>query len=382
MHIPSTISIEELVCHESFQQYCLGSNIDAQLLWEDWLASNPARSKDFDEAKKLFYIVSAEQGNRLDQLNQLKAGIQQSESFRSILSAPSKAKTGIAVSRRLTLPVVYRLSGGIAAALLICALFYLFPIQPSQKHTALDYSKVQAEIISSDNSPRKTVVLADGSVITLRSNSSLKVLPGFNKSNREVWLSGEAFFDIQHDTLHPFIVHTLWTEIKVLGTIFNVQAYPGALSTETSLITGSVEVKLKNHSQETIFLKPNQKLINSIAYAGKQAVIEKPFEIQPLSDHLTLVSAPETAWVRGRLEIDDQPLSEIAQRLEEWHGIRVRFEDEAVKNYRYSGVFEDENVINTLKALQLSYPFDFTVAHNNIIISRQKDRIPAKSEHN
>lgn len=382
MFIPLNISIEELVCQESFQQYCLGSDLNAQLIWEEWITNNPSRTKDIEEAKKLFYILSAKQGNRLEQLNQLKIGIQQSESFRNLLSDPIEVETTLPVRRLIPFPAVYKFSAGIAAVLLIGLLFYVFPFQTANKHTASNINQEKSETFSNVNLPRKTFVLADGSVVTLRSNSSLKLLPSFNKSKREVWLSGEAFFDIQHDTLSPFVVHTLWTDIKVLGTTFNVQAYPNASATETTLLTGSVEVKLKAFPEETILLKPNQKLVNATPNEGTRGSNEKSFTIQSLPNQPAVKSTKETAWVRGRLEIDNQPLSVIAKKLEEWHGISIAFEDEKVKSLRYSGVFENENIINTLLALQLSYPFAFKIEHDTIIISMQKDRAPTKTEHN
>lgn len=376
MHIPSDISIEALVCHDSFQRYCLGSSMAEQLFWQEWLQNNPARCDDFEEAKKLFYIISARQGNRLEQLRQLKSGIQQSEAFKNILSAPVAEKEATTAGRPVAFAAIYKYAGGMAAAALVLLLFYFLLYLPSPTNNAPHKQQAQMQMISSGASPRKTVVLADGSVITLRKNSILKLLPGFNSSNREVWLSGEAFFDIRHDAGHPFVVHALFTDIKVLGTIFNVQAYPGVASTETSLLKGSIEVTLKKYPAKSIILKPNQKLVSRLSGTGIPTSIEKPFEVTSLNKQPAVHPAEETAWVRSRLDIDNEPLSLIAKRLEKWYGIRITFADEEVKSYRYSGVFENENVTSSLKALQLSYPFAFEVEQDKIIISKQKNKAP------
>jgi ferric-dicitrate binding protein FerR (iron transport regulator) len=80
--------------------------------------------------------------------------------------------------------------------------------------------------------------------------------------------------------------------------------------------------------------------------------------------------AKEIAWVRSRIKIEDEPLEQIAARLQAWYGIPIIFTDNETKGYRYSGTFESETVVKALEALQLSYPFNFRVEKDTIVIGK------------
>jgi transmembrane sensor len=125
---------------------------------------------------------------------------------------------------------------------------------------------------------RKTLskmILADGSSVTLNADSRLKYPASFDGPTREVYLTGEAFFDIQKDPDHPFIIHTDKMIIRVLGTSFNVKSYPGDASMETTLLQGSVEVTFPDRPADKIILRPSDKLVirNTPATADSADVI-------------------------------------------------------------------------------------------------------------
>jgi transmembrane sensor len=103
---------------------------------------------------------------------------------------------------------------------------------------------------------------------------------------------------------------------------------------------------------------------------AKTPATENPFRIVPMSVDPVNHKAQEIAWIRNRLKIEDEPLEAIASKLQQWYGIEISFADSTVKTYRYSGTFESETVVKALEALQLSYPFNFQVDKEKIIISK------------
>jgi ferric-dicitrate binding protein FerR (iron transport regulator) len=251
--------------------------------------------------------------------------------------------------------------------LLTAALWLLLPRRadvPGQK-TALKLN------ISSGNEPRKTVVLPDGSVVTLHSNTTLTLAEGFGHTGRELTLAGEALFDIARSDQHPFIVHTAAVNVEVLGTLFNLNAYPQAGYTETSLFRGKVAVSLKDHPEQKVILTPSQKSVvfNSTGKMDKP-VADSPLKKVSLSVDPVNHKAKEIAWVRNRIKIEDEPLETIAGKLQAWYGIPIVFTDNETKGYRYSGTFESETVVKALEALQLSYPFNFRVEKDTIVIGK------------
>lgn len=354
-------SVEWLLCEESFQQYCLGTNAESQNLWEQWIIENPDKKVEFFEAKRLFFVLSAQQGNREQQLTDLKSGIAQIADFKSQFDAQELEFFNVRPIKKSKLNLT-SISLVAASLLLIASLFVYFNYLNLDGQNVLEFS--------SGRSSRRTVILEDGSVITLRRNSRLKLSPTFDNNEREVWLTGEAFFNISHNKAKPFIVHAGENNITVLGTIFNVMAYPNASFTETTLLEGMVRITHNLDSELLVILKPHQKLVSKTSSEKKklqpnQSVVVKP-EVMLVKNN----SGTETKWVRNKMSIEDESLKEIANKLENFYGVKIQINDEEVGKYRYSGVFENESLIKTLEALQLSYHFNFKAEQNKISISK------------
>ena len=370
MRMPNDdFSVEELVCNDNFQQYCLGSDLKIQILWDEWIRDRPGRALDFEEAKKIVGLLTARQGSKTVQLEDLRKGIKQREIFDELITTRAGA-TPIVLPKKTDR--IYRYLAGLAAAGIIAVSSVLL-FQGKQPAENLFSKNVSGKSISSGSAIRKTVMLPDGTLITIGKESTIRLNQNFSTGNRELWLSGEAFFDVKHDPQHPFVVHTISSDIRVLGTVFNVKAYPGDTTMETTLIRGSVRVDAKKHTNYSITLKPDEKLISYKPTGAKQDINHSFYSILPVKNRSTGTGKPdEIKWVRNRLDIEDEPLSVIARKLQQWYGITIVVTDDEVKNYRYSGVFESENVLKTLEALQLSYPFQFTVTEDKITINKSK----------
>ncbi|SHF78240.1 FecR family protein [Pedobacter caeni] len=354
-------NVEELICNESFQEYCLGTSLENQMHWREWMARYPHRQNDIAEAEKIVMILNVKQGSRIEQLKALRSGLTQSETFRSAIFRKEELKPKHSRS--------YLFLSSVAAAMLI-GIAFLYFYKPSFLGVNKD-DEVKSTFFHSGKALRKTIILKDGSVITLARESSIRLPEDFNSSKRELWLNGAAFFDVKHDTAHPFIVHTTFNDIKVLGTTFNVKAYADSALIETALIQGMVRINSKKYPGYFVVLKPNQKLVS--LNAPVKNTKEKPgleYQVSELKNSPEDVAPPEVQWVRKRLDIDNLPLSVIAQRLQDWYGIEILIREDEVRNYRYSGVFENETILKTLEALQLSYPFRFEIKGDKIYIHK------------
>lgn len=164
-----------------------------------------------------------------------------------------------------------------------------------------------------------SIQLADGSTVKLNAESSLKFPTNFPDSIREVWLSGEAYFDIKQDSSKHFIVHTLTTNIIVRGTEFNVNAYAYQNSVKTTLLKGSVEISYQGNSR---FIHPGQQAITS---ESDRTILIKE-----------IVTQDETAWMRGMFCFNERPLTEIMDKLSRWYGFNVVFENSELKQRHFS----------------------------------------------
>ncbi|RFS21069.1 DUF4974 domain-containing protein [Chitinophaga silvatica] len=339
-------TVEDFVCDESFQRFCLEDPVADYHFWNNWITSHPTRKETIEAAKQLVLILSAQQGGRLTHLQHLKDGVERHDFLQAAIGNTSSR----------TARWKYWAAAAILGMLLGTAWLINHTTTP-----LTPLSQEKSNIISSGAIPRKSMVLPDGTTVVLRSNSALTLAPEFNKTNRQVTLTGEAFFEVSMHSGFPFTVHTTAMDIKVLGTIFNISAYPNTTITEASLFKGKIAVQIADPSTPPVILMPNQKIaIGNI----------KPYSISTLAADPVSHKATEIAWVRNRLEIENEPLATIAVKLGKWYGIPIQFADSSVKQYRYSGTFESETIWKALDALQLSYPFSFKMVDSTIIISK------------
>ena len=191
---------------------------------------------------------------------------------------------------------------------------------------------------------RINLVLADNSSIWLNSNTTFKYPIHFSKKQREVYLDGEAYFEVSANEKQPFIVNTHQGAVKVTGTTFNVSAYSKYGKFETSLFEGKVGVYLKNTKEEIININPTQK---AIFKDGK-------LEINNIVDY------DEFLWRRGLIAFKNKQLDEILSVLEQYFDITIRIEDDCLPDNTYTGKFRQSDGIDyALRVLQKSINFTY-----------------------
>lgn len=268
-----------------------------------------------------------------------------------------------------------------AASLIAVAAFFIYR---SQFNGSDENSSVARQIneISTRPGSKSRVQLPDGSVVWLNAGSKLTYNKDFGKETREVVLTGEGFFDVMKMKEKPFIIHTSSINIKVLGTVFNVKAYPEDKQTETSLIRGSIEVTIKNRPNDKIILSPSEKLVveNSAvtgpAHAAKNDKTVSPLTINTLVAINKLKYNPvdstvaETQWIDNKFVFRDESFSELIVRMERWYDVQIDIDDAALQQKRFSGIFEQETIAQALEALKITVPFKYEQNGNKIIIHR------------
>jgi len=172
---------------------------------------------------------------------------------------------------------------------------------------------------------RSKITLSDSTVVWLNAGSRLVFPSKFSGKQREVLLFGEAFFDVTRNEEMPFIVKTSSLEVKVLGTEFNVSAYPEDNTVQTVLKEGSVSIRRNNSGifESDIVLKPNQ-----MALFNKNTQNSKVYNVD---------AAYYTIWVKGLLSFDDQDFSRIIKKIERYYNIQIRYTDPLVGLQKISG---------------------------------------------
>lgn len=305
--------------------------------------------------------------------------------FEHILKTAEEENRAAATNESLQSPVkgkLYRLIKFAAAAAILAGLvlgaLVIFKNRSFNKIQAFHTQPIE---VAAASGARSQLLLPDGSKVWLNSNSKLHYNQSFNDSIREVFLDGEAYFDVVKNPERPFIVHTSAIDIRVLGTAFNVKSYDSDKTIETTLIRGSVEVTNKlSPSSPKIILQSKEKLVfentmnlqknEKIPAAASTTLTDNkttPYTVINLPENLKESALAETSWVHNRLVFDGDSFRELALKMERWYSVEIDFKNEAVANYRLRGVFEDETVDQALQALQLIAPFKYKIKNKNKI---------------
>lgn len=234
------------------------------------------------------------------------------------------------------------------------------------------------KVVTTDAGMKTRIRLADGSAILLNAGSTLRYPEKMEKSVREVYLNGEAYFDIKHVANRPFIIHAEKMDVRVLGTSFNVRSYKEEDFEETSVISGAVEVVVKE-GQQVLKVTPNEKVLlrkatigkneNTVATATRKGNIV--IERHPLSPISAIDSSRvlETAWIDNQLIFQNETLSAIVQRLERWYGVKIRIQDPKLAALRFSGRADNVPIEKLLNILQEIQPFKYSIQDDTITIN-------------
>ncbi len=234
-----------------------------------------------------------------------------------------------------------RFTAAAAAIALLCVMSW----------SVYQYMKPVAMRTVSTLANQQQVRLPDGTQVTLNHYSTLTYPEKFKAEVRKVELSGEAYFEVSKDKKHPFIVETTPVNVEVLGTHFNVEAYPNDPDAITTLLEGSVAVSNKQNTHRVI-LKPNESAIyNKVKGSLVCEAIDN--------------ATDDIAWREGKLIFNDLPLQEIARQLSNTFGVNITVSSKTLQDYRLTAQFTNgEGLTEILDLLQTAGHFKYTYSQN------------------
>lgn len=199
---------------------------------------------------------------------------------------------------------------------------------------------------------KSQVILPDGTSVWLNGGSSLRYAAGFNTDNREVEVTGEAFFEVAHDTDKRFVVHAAGADVVVHGTSFNVAAYADEHQVRVSLLEGSVSLHSGLSGEEIGRLSPNQ-----------MAIVMADGRCRIINDDAAITSL----WTQNILRIYNEDISLVSKKLERWYGVHVHLHRTDLK-HRYSFVVKTESLRELLELLNKVTPLEYTIEGEEVHI--------------
>ncbi|QGY42220.1 DUF4974 domain-containing protein [Maribellus comscasis] len=255
------------------------------------------------------------------------------------LQSASQSRSWEKVSGHFKLRKVHLLKSALKyAAILIVAFLagVLIKTNLTSQPTPLVYAELKVPL-----GQMSEITLYDGTHVWLNSGTTLKYPNSFGTESREVFLNGEAFFNVKPSDI-PFKVKLKKSEIEVLGTSFNVVSYAEERSSQITLIEGAVR-------------------INSVT--GKEITRIKPKEQITIPDELENIKIKKvntdfyTSWTEGKIEFDEERLFDIAFRLERWYNVEINFTSAEAEDLRFSGtVLKNKPFDQIIKAIGILLP--------------------------
>ena len=195
---------------------------------------------------------------------------------------------------------------------------------------------------------RSMLTLDDGSRVWLNSGSKLKYPQDFASRRREVFLTGEGYFEVESDASRPFIVHTKRLNVRATGTRFNVNVSSIEKAAQITLVEGKVSVS-KNvtggKAVEISKMVPGQHLALDTLSGSYNLLTEDTYRF--------------VAWKDGKLIFRNEPLEDVIKRISYFYNVDIELKDEKLKEYRYRATFEEESLDEILHLLKISSPVDY-----------------------
>lgn len=243
-----------------------------------------------------------------------------------------------------------------AAAILVVGLLIGNLIQRS------DFEPISEPVYYTSKAPKGSIaemILPDGTVIFLNSGSEIKYKSDMNEKTREVYLTGEAWFDVQKSQDIPFLVHTGQYAVRVLGTEFNVKAYADDQEVVTTLEKGSIQIQ----STSNLKLKQDVQLV-----PGEQLVYHKANKtVQVKQVKPSLFSS----WKDNKLIFINMNLGELITLLERKYGVGITVQDPRLLNHHYDGTIKNETIMEVLEILQATLPINYIIKDQKVIITKK-----------
>jgi len=247
------------------------------------------------------------------------------------------------------------------ALLLFLNLFNYLPIpKKSESYVArIDSMPIdQKTIIYTEKGVKGKTELPDGSKVILNSDTKIIFPNHFTGATREVWISGEAYFEVKSDTLVPMVVNTnRGFRVEVHGTVFNIRSYENDTEAQVTLYSGKI-ILLERDSllniEKVVEMSPSQSIV-----IGKKTT---PILVK------TQNTESESAWKDGYLVFESLPLFEVIKRLERWHGIKIHVEDEKIMDVPVTANFQSESLIQIMELLKFSIKIEYQMIENEVFL--------------
>jgi len=348
-------SVEDLILDETFREFVEATNKKSVDFWNNWIQDHPEKADDFRKAKTvLIALLSSRKAEiKVDKEESLK------RLMKGINKLPREGGSMINFSS-----FWMRAASVIILAIAFAWIWQLISVYRNSPDQKIVYNEIIVPV-----GEKAQAILSDGTHVWINSGSTFRYPVTFGQNARDVSLKGEAYFDVKKRGQSKFTVNTHDVRVVVLGTSFNVKAYPEDRKTQTTVVRGLVRVESLVKGIEPVLIKPNQMAILNSSGPSEANNMKAIRSIKIENKVNTVVI---TSWKDQMLVFVDESFGDISIKMERWFNMKIRIEDTLLKEERYTGKFvHNETVYEVLEAIKLTTPIEYTVKNEEIVIKRK-----------
>lgn len=244
-----------------------------------------------------------------------------------------------------------------AAAIVVIAIASLFSIIQQQYVAEQQLAEQRPIIFQTQGEENRNITLADGTEINLNENSKIIVSPDYLKGAREITLTGEAYFDVEHNPNQSFIIHANQSSVEVLGTAFNVRSIEDQKNVQVAVVEGKVSFRSRENGTESeqlsVLLSKNQ--------YGYLDLENRAMDVDNLAVENYL------AWKSGRFNFEELTLQQVCMQLNRLYEIQCEFAGDEIKDLKLTANFSNESVEKTMEVIALSLNINYEMKDENVL---------------
>jgi transmembrane sensor len=338
----------DFIKDDFFIRWVLHEDEEAALFWEKWLDIHPQKRDELQLAKDFLSRLSYE--NQHSMQERQFAGIHENLirfSNQQAITEQNRWKSRAAV-----------ISWSVAATALIFVFSLLIIFNKDSSSSPSPEVIIEAQSISTPKAGRRPVKLPDGTMVRLNGNSKINFPREFTGGQREVWLEGEAFFEVAPDSTKPFIIRSDDFMVEVLGTSFNYRSIGDEHQKRVAVVTGKVKVKAAGH--KPLLLTPELMAVYDVR---SNALTAQKFDVKSV-----------TSWKDGILYFHRAPLKVVFNQLENWYDVQIEVSPEVSLKDIYSGEYQNETLQNVLYGIGYTSGFEYVIKGKEVKIYKSNER--------
>lgn len=342
----SEFEVDDFLKDENFVLWVTEPTEDRSFFWNKWISNHPNKLETVLTAKEIISSVKPKNTH-----------LPSEKEFISILEKVMQSDTRhLLVAQHRSSRIKRIVIGFSVAASLVLGLFIGREAIPTPDIFAADPASIQTiKWITKATLPGQKITkhtLPDGTIISLNAASKVTYPEKFIGDKREVNLEGEAFFDVKRDESKPFLINAQGSVTKVLGTSFNINAYPGENNVEIAVMSGKVAVfpwpgEGNQEDQEMLLLSPNEK---AVLKPETHQVAKSAADLETIA-----------SWKKNLLIFRNDPFEVVAKKLERWYGVQFVIQTNETPQGKWNGRFQSNSLEYVLNGLMFSSDFEFTI---------------------